>query len=223
MGNVRVIVAAILAIAVCAAAARADTIHLKNGNKVEGIILESRGGDLMVKLDMGMVMTFSESEIASIERSDAQETEALEQSWKEKSAEIRKTPAPKRAVRVEASPPEEEAPSKISWVDNYDKGMSRAKKTNKPAMVDFYTGWCGWCKKLDNETYKDKEVLSLTSKFVCIKVDGDKNKDLTKRFNVRGYPTVLFLSPGGKEIGRLPGFLPAEPFAQKMKKLLQNI
>ena len=46
----------------------------------------------------------------------------------------------------------------------------------------FYTDWCGWCKKLDEDTYTDKSVLKLSTSFVCIKVDADNNKPLGARF-----------------------------------------
>jgi len=45
-------------------------------------------------------------------------------------------------------------------------------------MIDFYATWCGWCTKLDNKTYTDKEIKELARDFICIKVDGDKSKEL---------------------------------------------
>jgi len=221
MGNVRRLILVSLVIAVLSGGAHADTIHLKNGNKVEGIILESRDGNLMVKLDIGMVMAFSKAEIAFIEKSNAEEIEALERSWKEKNAQPKEEIGRAGPLSKETSRIQRRAPSKISWINNFERGTSRAKSAGKPVMIDFYTDWCGWCKKLDSDTYKDKEVLLLSTKFVCIKIDGDDNKGLVKKYSIRGYPTVLFLNSDKKETGRIPGFLPARPFAQQMKNFLK--
>ncbi|MEE8359851.1 MAG: thioredoxin family protein [Candidatus Omnitrophota bacterium] len=221
MNIMRGVVLTTLLITLSVGTAHADIIHLKNGNKVEGIILESRDGDLTVKLDIGMVMSFSRSEIASVERSDVKEIEAIEQSWKEKSAQPKEGLTRMRPPVKETSGAQKRAPSKINWIDDYGRGIARAKSAGKPVMIDFYTDWCGWCKKLDSDTYKDKEVLLLSMRFICIKIDGDDRKDLVKKYKVRGYPTILFLGPDGKEIGRLPGFLPARPFAQQMKNFLK--
>lgn len=86
----------------------------------------------------------------------------------------------------------------ISWEYDLDDAIARSKKEGKPVMADFYTDWCGWCKKLDNETYKDKAVSDLSQKFLCVKVNGDAQRDLTTKYRVNGYPTVIFFPPAAK-------------------------
>lgn len=196
---------------------RADIIHLKNGNKVEGIVTEERANSVTIKLDIG-TLTFSRSEIASIESSSNEEKEALEKSW---DAKKKNAPPAKMRVKPALDTAAKSVPSKINWLSSYNRGMSRAKNTGKSVMIDFYTDWCGWCKKLDSDTYKDKEVLSLAGNLVCIKIDADKNKSIAQQYNVRGYPTILFLNSSGEELGRISGYLPARPFAQKMKSFLK--
>jgi len=204
--------------------ASADVIRLKNGNKVEGIIIEERDGTVTVQLDAG-TMIFSPEEIKSVERSDDAEKAALEKRWKEEKTQAKKTAPvirPKQASEAKSPEPARvRAPSSISWRYDLEDGLAEAKRTDKPVMADFYTDWCGWCKKLDEDTYKDKDVLALAAGFVCVKIDADKDKESAKKYKVSGYPTIIFFNPAGNEIGRIGGYLPGEDFASRMKDFLK--
>ena len=46
----------------------------------------------------------------------------------------------------------------VDWQTDYDKSLAKAKEEKKLVMVDLYTDWCGWCKRLDKDTYSDKSV-----------------------------------------------------------------
>jgi len=110
--------------------------------------------------------------------------------------------------------------SALSWVYDYDSALSTALATGKPVMIDFYTDWCGWCKKLDLETYQDSKVQALSSNFICLKIDGDKHGDLAKKYGVRGYPNIIFLSSKGNVIERVNGFAEAEVFRGFMERAI---
>lgn len=48
--------------------------------------------------------------------------------------------------------------------------------------------------------------MEASKKLLCIFVDcewGKKHKDVSDKFSIRGYPTVVFVDPEGKEIDRL--------------------
>ena len=83
----------------------------------------------------------------------------------------------------------------ISWSSNLESALKKVKRNKKPVMVDFYTNWCGWCDKLDSDTYSDRKVNRLARDFICVKVNGDRDRDAVKKYNIRGYPTILFLAP----------------------------
>ena len=57
-------------------------------------------------------------------------------------------------------------------------------------LVEFYAPWCGHCKALAPEYEKAAKSLDLA------KVDATKNEALAKRFEVKGFPTLLFFING---------------------------
>ncbi len=110
----------------------------------------------------------------------------------------------------------------INWGYNFDSALRRADAEGKPVMVDFSTEWCGWCKVMEKNTFSNSEVNALAAKFVCVKVDGDKSRDLVRKYNIKGYPTTLFLNEKGVPIERVVGYLPPDRFADKMKAILSR-
>lgn len=109
----------------------------------------------------------------------------------------------------------------IVWAPTFELGMKKAKAKNLPVMVDLYTDWCGWCKRLDQDVYTNREVKALAaSDFVSIKLNPEKDKRNGKLFKVTGYPTIIFTDPSGKELHPIVGYLPAERFLGEMKKAL---
>lgn len=109
----------------------------------------------------------------------------------------------------------------IVWGD-FKGGTKYAQKNNRPMLIHFTTDWCGWCKKLEKEVYTVPEVADTMRKFVCVKVDGDKEKDVVQHYNVRGYPTIVFLNSKLEEVGRIPGYLPADKFLEQLKAALEK-
>ena len=97
------------------------------------------------------------------------------------------------------------------WQTDFEKAKAQAAASDKYMLLDF-TGsdWCSWCIKLDKEVF-DKEAFKTYAKdnLVCVKLDfpskkkldaklQSQNEKLAKQFKVRGYPTVLILSPKGE-------------------------
>lgn len=114
------------------------------------------------------------------------------------------------------------APGSIEWL-SYDVGLERAQKENKHVFIDFTAKWCGYCKKMEAETFSQPEVITMINEnFIPVKVDGDSQKELdikgykitesnlTKQeYGVRGYPTFWFLKPDGTKLGAISGYRPA--------------
>jgi len=111
-------------------------------------------------------------------------------------------------------------PRPVEWSQSFDQAASQAKQANKPLMVDFYTDWCQWCKKLDEDVYTDAQVAELSHEFVCVKVDAEQYRDVADRYKVNSYPTIIFLNSSGLEVSRIPGYEDAGRFAMSMQDAL---
>jgi thiol:disulfide interchange protein len=109
----------------------------------------------------------------------------------------------------------------VAWVTDWDTALSRAKKENKVVVVDFYADWCVWCRRLDSTTYRDPAVVRfLAEKTVPLKlnVEGSPGRALANKYGVDGLPTIVILGADGREVGRIPGYMPADRFLETVKR-----
>lgn len=107
---------------------------------------------------------------------------------------------------IEAPP----APGGLGWSYQYEASQTRAAEEDKIMMVDFTADWCAACHELEAEVFHHERVRGrLLNEIVLVKVDFDArteiNERLSKRFEVTGLPTVVFVSPEG-EFLRSPSF-----------------
>lgn len=116
--------------------------------------------------------------------------------------------------------PRTRAEKGIPWGENLDQALATAKKENRPVLVDFYTDWCGYCKKLDQNTFVDKEVVELASKAIPVKVNGERQPGIAAQYRVNAFPMVLILNPEGEVRVRLTGYMPPAEFAAALSKHL---
>jgi thiol-disulfide isomerase/thioredoxin len=105
---------------------------------------------------------------------------------------------------------------------NLDRARQAATDGGKRfVLIDFYTVWCGPCKKLDETTWKDQGVRDwLSREAVCLKVDAEKDVPLADKYRINAYPTVLLLRPDGTEIDRLVGYCDAKTFLADAREAL---
>ncbi|MBI2427757.1 MAG: DUF255 domain-containing protein [Ignavibacteriales bacterium] len=108
---------------------------------------------------------------------------------------------------------------------NFNDGLAQAKKTGKKVLIDVYTDWCTWCKKMDANTYSDPKVREyLTKNYILVKLNPEKDGEVSydgKKFSaadfsqgmgINGYPATLFLKSNGEPITVLPGYAEADMF-----------
>jgi thiol-disulfide isomerase/thioredoxin len=106
---------------------------------------------------------------------------------------------------------------KIEWKTNYDEALKMAKQTGKPIMLDFWATWCGPCKTMDASVWPNQEVVTLSQKFVCVKVDIDVNPNLAGFYRANSIPTMVFVDPWGNELNRHTGLLRPKDLANMME------
>ena len=124
-----------------------------------------------------------------------------------------KPKAPPPAARPVPPPPP--PPARGVWLTSMGEAMAIARRERKVILVNF-TGsdWCPWCIRLHDEVLKQKPFLDYAARnLVLLTVDFPRNKwqtpaqkreneDLSRRYGVEGFPTILLLDANGKVIAR---------------------
>jgi thioredoxin 1 len=77
-------------------------------------------------------------------------------------------------------------------------------QSEKPVLIDFFATWCGPCKMLAPVLKEVKD--SLGERITILKIDVDKNQELSSKYQVRGVPTMI-LFQNGKQLWRQSGVL----------------
>jgi thioredoxin-related protein len=119
--------------------------------------------------------------------------------------------------------------SEVNWI-SFEKAVELNKQNPKPLLIDVYTDWCGWCKKMDKTTYKNVVLVKyINDNFYAVKLDGEGKEDITYKdytFKYKGqgrrgynefaaallngklsYPTTVFMDAEMQLLDRVPGYL----------------
>ena len=112
----------------------------------------------------------------------------------------------------------------VRWEKDFSAALERARKENKPVLVNFYADWCVWCKRLESTTLRDGKVASMLQNQmvpISLDVEGD-GRELSNQYRVDGLPTILVLDGVGRELGRIPGYMPPAGFLEQVQGFMQQ-
>jgi thiol:disulfide interchange protein DsbD len=103
----------------------------------------------------------------------------------------------------------------VAWHTDLDGAFATARAKDEPVLLDFRANWCVACVELEKKTWPEPDVQKILRDVIPVRMDmtdnTPHNRALQKRFGVVGLPTVILLSPGGRELGRFVAFkTPAE-------------
>jgi thiol:disulfide interchange protein len=108
-------------------------------------------------------------------------------------------------------------PSGINWETDLNAAFEKAQASNKMVFADFYADWCHYCKMMDGETYTDTNVQQkMAQSYVAVKIDTDKNPDLSTQYNIYGLPTIIIFNANGQEIKRIEGYQSADQLLSQL-------
>jgi len=95
----------------------------------------------------------------------------------------------------------------IEWNEWGAEAFEKARRENKPVLLDIGAVWCHWCHVMDRESYENPKTAEIiNANFVAVKVDRDERPDVDTRYQSAvaaisgqgGWPLTAFLTPDGK-------------------------
>jgi thiol:disulfide interchange protein len=112
--------------------------------------------------------------------------------------------------------------TRLTWQHDLKTSLSLAKHAQKLVLIDFYTDWCGWCKRLDRDVYANARIAQFVdSQFVPLKLNAEDNGEgqaFAKKLEIRGYPCTVVLDSNGKVKGMFYGYRKPAEFPAELTK-----
>jgi len=115
----------------------------------------------------------------------------------------------------------------VRWTPYAEGLLIKAKQEGKPVVLDFYADWCLPCKVMDKTVLRDEEVVSLSEKFIMMRLDLTTKQPAQERiletYHVIGVPTIIFLDKDGNEEDglRIESRVGRDEFLSAMEQALQ--
>lgn len=126
----------------------------------------------------------------------------------------------------------------IDWI-TWEEAIEANKKNPKKIVIDVYTDWCGWCKRMDATTFKDPKVAAyIAENFYAVKFNAEQREDIVydgrtfayKRNGKRGvhelaaslldnrlsYPSVVYFNGEMERIMISAGFKDSDKMLQEL-------
>lgn len=118
--------------------------------------------------------------------------------------------------------------AQIEWL-TFEEAMKRMETEPRKVFIDVYTDWCGWCKRMDANTFSHPAIAGyLNEKWYAVKFDAEQKTPIVYKgreftfvpSNSRGYhqlaaeltggrlsyPTTVYLDENANPIQSIPGY-----------------
>jgi thiol-disulfide isomerase/thioredoxin len=107
----------------------------------------------------------------------------------------------------------------------FAEALAKAEQEDKLIFMDAFTTWCGPCKRMAASVFPDEAVGEFyNANFINVKMDMEKGEgpDLSQRYGVRSYPTLLYIGADGKVVHNSSGARPPEAFIELGQEALKK-
>ena len=112
---------------------------------------------------------------------------------------------------------------RIRFIADTKTGRQLARQQGLPCLLFFTAEWCTFCHQMEASAFAAAEIEALAENFVCVLVDADREADVCRQFDIRGYPTVQFLAADGRRLHRLVGRQPTSKLVAGMQAAIQRL
>ena len=76
----------------------------------------------------------------------------------------------------------------ISWHEWSEEAFKKARKENKPVMLNISAKWCHFCHIMEKECFEDAEIAGfINENFIPIKADKDKRPDIDRIYQKKAH------------------------------------
>jgi thioredoxin 1 len=126
---------------------------------------------------------------------------------------------------AKAGTPTESSKGIQFYMGTWNEALAIARKENKIIFLDLSATWCGPCKSLKANTFTNAEVAEYyNANFINVELDGEKGDGaaLVRKYEVKGYPTLLFISPNGKTVKEALGYQDVNEFLELGRSLTKK-
>jgi thioredoxin-related protein len=128
-----------------------------------------------------------------------------------------------------------QAQDQIQWM-KFEEAIAANEQNPKMILVDVYTDWCGWCKKMDKDTFTDPQVIAHFQKnFYAVKLNAEDTKrsfqfmgktfteaQMAASMRVNSYPNFVVIEPSLQNIAQLPGYREPAAFLAGLADLIDK-
>lgn len=127
---------------------------------------------------------------------------------------------------------------------SFEEAVKLQKENPKKMIIDVYTDWCGWCKKMDKNTYTDSEVIKhINANYYFVKLNAEQKQEIIYKDKVfkfkeeyksnelavsllngqMSYPSTVFLDENMNLLTVVPGYLTPKEMNPILKYFGENI
>jgi len=116
----------------------------------------------------------------------------------------------------------------VKWY-NFEEAIELNKTNPKKILIDVYTDWCGYCKIMDNRTFKNKDIARyINENFYAVKLNAESREPIefagrTYKWIAQGnkgyhelaavllngkmsYPSIVYMNEKNQFITTVPGY-----------------
>lgn len=107
--------------------------------------------------------------------------------------------------------------------NTYDEAIAMAKEKNMPVLMFFHADWCHWCRKMEKEVLVEENVKTAMENYIFFKSDTDKEKEIAKKYHVRGLPSFVIIDSKEKVRKKEAGYKKPQEFAKFLNDEYKHI